>query len=72
MANACKRITIEDLGEEKPWAVLRSFLAYHFTRRYPAWAMALPRHEPRLFPPTAPQPLAPALPAGARKANEHA
>ena len=27
-----------------------SFLAYHFTRRYPGWASWLPRHVPRLLP----------------------
>ena len=40
----------EQLGELKGWAWVRSFLAYHFTRRYPAWASWLPRHVPRLLP----------------------
>ncbi|MBA2675469.1 cardiolipin synthase ClsB [Ramlibacter sp.] len=64
MAHACKQITVSDLGERKPWAVLHSFLAYHITRYYPAWAMALPRHEPRLF---VPQALAQALAAGGKE-----
>jgi hypothetical protein len=40
----------EDLGELKGWPLVRSFLAYHFTRRYPRWATWLPRHVPRLLP----------------------
>lgn len=63
MAHACRQVTVQDLGEKKPWVVLRSFLAYHFTRHYPAWAMALPRHAPRL---SAPQALAPALATGGK------
>jgi cardiolipin synthase len=30
--------------------VARTFLAYHFTRWYPGWALWLPRHIPRLQP----------------------
>ena len=30
--------------------VVRSFLAFHFTRLYPGWATWLPRHVPRLLP----------------------
>ncbi|MES2937428.1 MAG: cardiolipin synthase ClsB [Pseudomonadota bacterium] len=63
MAHACKQVTVADLGEKKHWVVLRSFLAYHLTRYYPAWATALPRHAPRLFPPQA---MAPALAAGGK------
>ncbi|MGE4240093.1 cardiolipin synthase ClsB [Ramlibacter sp.] len=51
MRNSCKCIRAEDLEAPKGWAWVRSFLAYHFTRRYPAWASWLPRHAPRLFPP---------------------
>jgi cardiolipin synthase len=50
MRHSCKRISAEELGEQKGWALLRSFLAYHFTRRYPGWASWLPRHVPRLLP----------------------
>ena len=51
------------LGELKGWPLVRSFLAYHFTRRYPGWAGWLPRHVPRLIPPApnAGKPLAPAF-----------
>ena len=50
MCNACNEIDEEGLGELKGWALVRSFLAYHFTRRYPRWAAWLPRHVPRLIP----------------------
>lgn len=50
MCEACNEIRHEQLGELKGMAWLRSFLAYHFTRRYPRWAAWLPRHVPRLFP----------------------
>src|SRR3569833_1591027 len=50
MRNSCKRITLEDAGELSGWATVRSFFAYHFTRRYPGWATWLPRHVPRLMP----------------------
>jgi hypothetical protein len=34
----------------KGWALVRSFFAFHFMRRYPRWAGWLPRHVPRLIP----------------------
>lgn len=63
MCDSCNRITLESLGELKGWALVRSFLAYHFARRYPHWATWLPRHVPRLLPPhaNAGKPLAPAF-----------
>ncbi|HEX2544299.1 MAG TPA: cardiolipin synthase ClsB [Ramlibacter sp.] len=51
MCNSCNQVTLEALGELKGWPLVRSFLAYHFTRRYPRWATWLPRHVPRLVPP---------------------
>jgi cardiolipin synthase A/B len=32
------------------WQIARSFLAFHFTRLYPAWANWLPPHVPTLEP----------------------
>ncbi len=63
MCNACNEITLDGLGELEGWPMLRSFLAYHFTRYYPRWARWLPRHVPRLLPPApnAGKPLAPAF-----------
>ena len=53
------------MGELEGWSLMRSFLAYHFTRYYPRWAQWLPRHVPRLMPATpsayAPKPLVPML-----------
>jgi cardiolipin synthase len=50
MCDSCSQITPEVVGELKGMALVRSFLAFHFTRRYPAWAAWLPKHVPRLFP----------------------
>jgi cardiolipin synthase A/B len=50
MRHSCRRIDAEQLGPARPWHVARTFLAYHFTRRYPGWALWLPRHIPRLQP----------------------
>jgi cardiolipin synthase len=50
MCSACNEITREAFGELRGWAMVRSFVAYHFTRRYPGWAGWLPRHVPRLLP----------------------
>jgi cardiolipin synthase len=50
MRDSCKRITLQDAGELSGWATVRSFIAFHFTRRYPGWATWLPRHVPRLMP----------------------
>ncbi|MEJ5992201.1 cardiolipin synthase ClsB [Ramlibacter sp. PS3R-8] len=50
MCSACNEITEQSLGELKGWPLVQSFLAYHFTRRYPRWAQWLPRHVPRLLP----------------------
>ena len=50
MRNSCKEITPEHVGELRGLAWVRSFLAFHFTRRYPRWASWLPRHVPRLLP----------------------
>jgi cardiolipin synthase len=62
MCNACNHVTEQTLGELKGWPLVQSFLAYHFTRRYPRWAQWLPRHVPRLLP-TAPSAGKPVLPA---------
>jgi cardiolipin synthase len=68
MCDACNQITLESLGELKGWPWLRSFLAYHFTRRYPRWAQWLPRHVPRLLPTTATnRPVMPAFAGGKEK-----
>lgn len=55
MCSACSEVTQQTLGELQGWEKLRSFLAYHFTRRYPRWAQWLPRHVPRLLPAAANQ-----------------
>lgn len=50
MCDSCNQVTAESIGELKGLGLVRSFLAYHFTRRYPRWAAWLPAHAPRLFP----------------------
>jgi cardiolipin synthase len=50
MCESCSHVEMPQLGELRGWAWVRSFLAYHFARRYPRWASWLPRHVPRLMP----------------------
>jgi len=50
MQHSCRQVQPQALGELRGWAWLRSWVAFHFTRRYPAWASWLPRHVPRLRP----------------------
>ena len=68
MCRACTQVTEPSLGELKGWSLVQSFLAYHFTRRYPRWAQWLPRHVPRLLPAES-QPDKP-LPAALMPGNE--
>jgi cardiolipin synthase A/B len=70
MCDACNEITVESLGELKGWPLVQSFLAYHFTRRYPRWAQWLPRHVPRLLPAAAQpgKPLGPLMAAAKERA----
>jgi len=63
MCSSCSEVTLEMIGNQKGWTLARSFLAYHFTRRYPGWSSWLPAHVPRLLP-AAGRPLEPAY-AGA-------
>jgi cardiolipin synthase A/B len=46
----CRAIDEQELGELSGFTWLRHFVAYHFTRMYPAWALWQPRHELRLMP----------------------
>jgi cardiolipin synthase A/B len=48
MQSSCKRIDANDLRESRTWRKIRSFVLFHFLRRYPSWAGALPAHAPRL------------------------
>ena len=50
MQSSCKQIDTDELGPVDWWRSARNFIAYHFTRMYPAWATLLPRHVPRLRP----------------------
>jgi cardiolipin synthase len=50
MRHNCRHVTLQDVGAATGWSTVRSFFAFHFTRRYPGWASWLPRHVPRLLP----------------------
>jgi cardiolipin synthase A/B len=50
MCDSCNQISVEALGQPTGWQLVRSYLAYHFARHYPAIARWLPRHVPRLAP----------------------
>ena len=51
MRHSCKKIDLQELGKLRGLQLVSSFVAYHFTRRYPGWASWLPRHVPRLMHP---------------------
>jgi cardiolipin synthase len=46
--HSCTAIEVEHLEPLRGWQLVRSYLVYHITRRYPGWASWLPRHVPRL------------------------
>lgn len=46
----CKEIDIRELKESSWWRLMRSFVLFHFLRRYPAWIGWLPAHKPRVTP----------------------
>ena len=48
--DSCKKIDIRDLNEPNWWRLMRSFVLFHFLRRYPAWIGWLPAHQPRVTP----------------------
>lgn len=48
--NSCKKIDIHELNEPNWWRLMRSFVLFHFLRRYPAWIGWLPAHQPRVAP----------------------
>lgn len=48
--HSCHQIERDAVGDLRGWQLVRSFLAYHFTRMYPGWAQWLPRHVPKLRP----------------------
>ena len=50
MRESCQQIEREAFGRPRGWQLVRSYLAYHVIRHYPAWASWLPRHVPRLLP----------------------
>jgi cardiolipin synthase A/B len=50
MQHSCKEIGSEQIGPMRGWRLIRSYVAYYCTRRYPGWASWLPRHVPRLLP----------------------
>lgn len=50
IARHCRPVLAEGLGPPRWWQLLRSVLVFHVLRRYPAWALWLPAHRPRLAP----------------------
>jgi cardiolipin synthase len=44
----CQQIAREPTSKWRWWRELRSFVVFHFLRRFPVWAGHLPRHEPKL------------------------
>ncbi len=50
MQQHCKQLDESQVPPHTGWRVLLDFLAYHISRRFPAWAGWLPAHAPRLAP----------------------
>jgi cardiolipin synthase len=50
MDDSCNKIDINDLNEPNWWRLMRSFVLFHFLRRYPSWVGWLPAHQPRVMP----------------------
>ncbi|HET6598789.1 MAG TPA: phospholipase D-like domain-containing protein, partial [Burkholderiaceae bacterium] len=51
----CKQIAREPASKWRLWREFRTFVVFHFLRRFPVWAGHLPRHEPTLeLPPRSP------------------
>ncbi len=50
MCDSCKEIDINELNESSWWRLIRSFVLFHFLRRYPSWVGWLPAHQPRIAP----------------------
>ncbi|HEV7855776.1 MAG TPA: cardiolipin synthase ClsB [Herminiimonas sp.] len=48
MDHSCKKIDIATLQESGWWRTLRSFMLFHFLRRYPSWIGWLPAHVPKI------------------------
>lgn len=48
MDESCKKIDIASLKESSWWRLIRSFILFHFLRRYPSWIGWLPAHVPKM------------------------
>jgi len=44
----CKEVSHSQAGHNNPWLAIRSFVVFHFLRRFPAWAGWLPAHSPKV------------------------
>ena len=56
MRNHCTRLDPQAFARQPRWRVWTETLAYHLTRRFPAWAGWLPAHTPEIKP-VSPSPL---------------
>ena len=50
MRASCREIDPASLGPVRGLDLARSYLAFHVMRKFPRWALWLPRHAPRLIP----------------------
>lgn len=48
IAHSCTEIKVEPAPRWAVWSQLRSFVVFHFLRRFPVWASRLPAHMPKL------------------------
>jgi cardiolipin synthase len=51
MANSCKQVSLPPASRwSSAWAQVRSFVVFHFLRRFPAWLDWLPQRTPTIQP----------------------
>jgi cardiolipin synthase len=48
IAHDCRQVETLPAHGLRPWRVLRTFIVFHFLRRFSRWASYLPRHAPKL------------------------
>ena len=66
IANDCRQLDASSAPPRTGWRLMLDFAAYHFTRKFPAWAGWLPAHTPKLTSP----PLGPGARDGDRPQQE--
>lgn len=59
MHHSCREVGAADVPPSGTWSMIRSFFVFHFLRNFPAWAAALPTHQPHVAVIRPPEPSSP-------------